>query len=88
MTGHHPNPTLADLAVGETAVVQDFNLPAHVAERLMNLGLIPGLKVVLAHIAPGGTPRVYRVDGAEFALRNEVTKHIAIRPLLTAEFGD
>lgn len=79
--------TLSDLGPGETAIVEEFNLPANVAEHLMNLGLIPGLRVRLAHVAPGGTPRVYRVDGSEFALRRDLSENIVVRPV-SAEAGD
>ncbi len=81
-----PTPAkLSELGFGETAVVDDFDLPENVAEQLMNLGLIPGLEVALAHSGPGNTPRIYRVDGAEFALRRGVAEHIILRQAEPAE---
>ena len=71
--------TLADLAEGETGVVDSLQLPEDVALRLMELGFIPGTTVVAGRAAPGGDPRVYRVDGSEIALRRETTKYLLLR---------
>jgi Fe2+ transport system protein FeoA len=45
----------------------------------MELGFIPGHAVAAARSAPGGDPRVFRVDGAEIALRRETARHILLR---------
>jgi len=77
----HTTPaTLADLRVGERAVIGDFELEPSTAEHLMNLGLIPGLEVTVAHSGPGGDPRIYRVEGTELALRGELSRCIAVEP--------
>jgi Fe2+ transport system protein FeoA len=86
MTGTDTYPVnLSELGFGETAVVDDFDLPEAVAEQLMNLGLIPGLKVALAHSGLGNTPRIYRVDGTEFALRRGVAEGVLVRQLDASE---
>ena len=71
--------SLYELPLGETALVHDFNMAAHVAEHLMNLGFVPGVEVRVTRSGPGGDPRVYRVDGTEVALRRDVSKQIEIR---------
>jgi ferrous iron transport protein A len=71
--------TLADLAEGEAGVVESLQLPEDVALRLMELGFIPGTTVVAGRAAPGGDPRVYRVDGSEIALRRETTQYLLLR---------
>jgi ferrous iron transport protein A len=73
--------TLADLREGETGVVDSLDLPDDVALRLMELGFIPGTEVVAGRAAPGGDPRVYRVDGSEIALRRETTQYLLLRSL-------
>jgi len=83
-----PASSLADLVVGERAVLQSFTLAPAVAEHLMNLGFLPGLEVLVARSGPGGDPRIYRVDGAEFALRREVSRRIAIRPVQLEQAAD
>ncbi len=72
---------LSDLKVGERAVVDRFELAPSTTEYLINLGFVPGLEVTVARSGPGGDPRIYRVDGTEIALRRDVSRHIAIRPL-------
>lgn len=70
---------LNELALGESAVVHDFSMAAHVAEHLMNLGFVPGVEVRVTRSGPGGDPRVYRVDGTEVALRRDVSRQIEVR---------
>jgi Fe2+ transport system protein FeoA len=77
---NHSPATLADLRVGERAVLGEFELEPGTAEHLMNLGLIPGLEVTVAHSGPGGNPRIYRVEGTELALRGELSRCITIEP--------
>jgi ferrous iron transport protein A len=68
--------TLLDLAPGEEATLLELNLPDEVAHRLMILGFVPGSTVAYTRPAPGGDPRVYRVDGADVALRSETARQI------------
>ena len=77
--------TLCDLAVGESGILEDFDMPQSIAEHLMNLGFVPGLEIFVARSGPGSNPRVYRVDGTEVALRRDLSRCIAVRPLHAAE---
>jgi ferrous iron transport protein A len=72
--------TLADLKQGESGIIDRLDLPEDVARRLMELGFLPGHVVVPARSAPGGEPRVYRVDGSEVALRRETAARLILRP--------
>ena len=45
----------------------------------MELGFIPGTIVTAAASAPGGDPRVFRVDGSEVALRLETARRLKLR---------
>jgi ferrous iron transport protein A len=88
--GHGPAPlpplapgetrTLAQLPEGEAGVLDRLDLPEDIARRLMELGFLPGHIIVPARSAPGGGPRVYRVDGSEVALRRETASHLILRP--------
>jgi ferrous iron transport protein A len=71
--------TLAQLKEGEAGVLDSLDLPEDVARRLMELGFLPGHTIVPARSAPGGNPRVYRVDGSEVALRRETALHLFLR---------
>jgi ferrous iron transport protein A len=71
--------TLADLHEGETGVLEALDLPEDVALRLMELGFLPGTEVRAGKAAPGGDPRVFRVDGSEIALRRETAVHLYLQ---------
>jgi len=79
---------LADLRVGESAILSDLELSPPVAEHLMNLGFVPGLVVKVLRSGPGGDPRVYRVDGAEVAMRRDLSRHIHVELIGAPAFGD
>lgn len=72
--------TLAQLREGEAGVIDRLELPDDIARRLMELGFLPGHSIVPARSAPGGEPRVYRVDGSEVALRRETASRLILRP--------
>ena len=81
-TAASPSPRrLADLAPGQAARIASLALPSAAAEPLMDLGLVAGSHVQAVRRAPGGDPVIYRVDGAEIALRRETTCHISIVPV-------
>jgi ferrous iron transport protein A len=75
-----PALTLADLREGERGILQTLDLPEDVALRLMELGFLPGSEVVAGKTAPGGDPRVFRVDGSEIALRRETARRLLLEP--------
>jgi ferrous iron transport protein A len=71
--------SLSDLHTGEQGVLRALDLPEDQALRLMELGFLPGATVAAALQAPGGDPRVYRVDGSEFALRRETASRLTLQ---------
>ena len=71
--------SLVDLRKGDAAVLERIDLPGEDARRLMELGFLPGTRVVAGNSAPGGDPRVFQVDGSEVALRRETAKLMKIR---------
>jgi ferrous iron transport protein A len=70
---------LADLREGEAGVIERIDLPNDFANRLMELGFLPGSSVTAARCAPGGDPRVFRVDGSEIALRKDTASHLILQ---------
>ena len=75
----HPPRKLAELREGEHAIIERLELPEQLATRLMEMGFLPGNTVTAARCAPGGDPRVFRVDGSEIALRRETAAHLILR---------
>ena len=72
--------TLDKLKPGQQAVLNRLDLPDEFARRLMELGFLPGHIITPAKSAPGGEPRVYRVDGSEIALRRETSARLHVTP--------
>ena len=70
---------LTDLRPGESGVLDRLDLPEDDARRLMELGFLPGHAISPGHSAPGGDPRVFRVDGSEVALRRETARRLILR---------
>jgi len=70
---------LSELREGEEGILERIELPEAVSQRLMELGFVPGMSVTAAQSAPGGDPRVFRVDGTEIALRRETALHLILK---------
>ena len=75
--------TLDQLTAGTCGIIERLDLPEEFAHRLMQMGFIPGTRVELAHAAPGGDPKVFRVDGSEVALRRETATHLMLHKCQT-----
>ena len=71
-----PQHSLSELSFGAEAILEAIELPEEEARHLMVLGFLPGHRVQVGLSAPGGDPRVYRVDGSEVALRRETARHL------------
>ena len=70
---------LAHLARGESGILDRLDLPEEDAQRLMEMGFLPGHSITRGHAAPGGDPRVFQVDGSEVALRRETALRLILR---------
>jgi ferrous iron transport protein A len=74
-----PNRRLSDLRQGDEGVLDRLEVAAEVAQRLMELGFLPGIRVRAARPAPGGDPMIFRVDGSEVALRRGTARCLILR---------
>ena len=70
--------TLSDLSRGEEGVLDRLEVAADVAQRLMELGFLPGVRVSAARPAPGGDPMIFRVDGSEVAIRQAIARRLIL----------
>jgi ferrous iron transport protein A len=71
--------TLLHLRKGDVAILDRIDLPLDDARRLMELGFLPGTSITAGQSAPGGDPRIFRVDGSEIALRRATAAQLTIR---------
>jgi ferrous iron transport protein A len=69
---------LASLRPGESAVISQLDANEETSAWLMEAGFVPASEVMFLRAAPGGCPRIYRVDGAEIAIRRELAGNIRI----------
>ncbi len=72
--------TLADLKPGERARVASIAGQPALAQRLMEMGLTPGIEVTLVRLAPLGDPMELRVRGYALSLRREDARRVLVAP--------
>jgi ferrous iron transport protein A len=70
--------TVADLEVGETAIIDSFDVE-QLPMKLIEMGCLPGNKVGLLQLAPNKDPLYLNVSGSHLAIRRETAKRIFIR---------
>ncbi len=81
--------TLSELRRGEEGILDRLETSAEVAQRLMELGFLPGVRVSAGRPAPGGDPMIFRVDGSEVALRRATAQRLILSASAQAgETGD
>lgn len=73
-----PVRTLSDLRRGEKGTLDRLEVAAEVSERLMELGFLPGVRVLAGRPAPGGDPMIFRVDGSEVAIRRATARRLIL----------
>ena len=72
--------TLADLKPGESAVVATVGGADALHRRLLDMGLTPGVRVLLQKTAPMGDPLEIHLRGYALTLRLSDARSIGIRP--------
>jgi ferrous iron transport protein A len=77
--------TLADLRRGESGRLLPLCLDGDLAHAVMEAGFVPGTVVTMIHSAPWGGPHIYRLDGAEIALRRDLAASLHVEELKPGE---
>lgn len=72
--------TLADLKPGETALVAAIGGEEALHRRLLDMGLTPGVRVLLQKTAPMGDPLEIHLRGYALTLRLDDARNIGIVP--------
>jgi Fe2+ transport system protein FeoA len=70
--------TLDQLHLGETASVVSVDAASALADRLEDLGFVPGTQVTVRRRAPLGDPRVYELRGSQLCLRRSEARAIRV----------
>lgn len=69
---------LAELEPGEVGVIQKITAQGILAQRLLDLGLVPKTKVEALFTSRGGDPVAYFVRGTVLALRLSTAREVII----------
>jgi ferrous iron transport protein A len=70
--------TLDQVPLGELVAVIDVDASAALAERLEDLGFLPGTPVAVRRRAPLGDPRVYELRGSQLCLRSSEARAVRV----------
>jgi Fe2+ transport system protein FeoA len=70
--------TLDELNPGEKAIIADINEDGPVAQRLMAMGLLEGIRVTMTRKALGGDPVEIEVMGYSLSLRKAEANKIYV----------
>ncbi|MCS6978012.1 MAG: ferrous iron transport protein A [Gemmatales bacterium] len=73
--------TLAELRVGQKAVVDKLEGDSAIIQRLMEMGLLEGQIVELLGVAPLGDPLEIRLGSYRLSLRKSEAARILVTPL-------
>jgi len=79
--------TLDRLENGQTALIIKLEGTARFRSRLLEMGLVPGTKVLLRRRAPSGDPVGIAVRGYELAIRSADAKMIRVQVIIPFEGG-
>lgn len=72
--------TLAELKIGQKALILDFNIDT-IPLKLLEMGCLPGNFVELLQVAPLGDPIYINVNDSFVAIRKEVAQEISVEVL-------
>lgn len=73
-----PPVTLCSLAVGASARVKAIESSDATGQRLMTMGLMPGVVIRLVQIAPLGDPVAVEFDGRRMSLRRREARCVVL----------
>ena len=71
--------TINDLQIGQSGVISQVGGEGALRLRFLDMGLIPGTKVVLQKVAPMGDPIQIQVRGYELTIRREDACRITLK---------
>lgn len=72
--------SLAQLAVGASAIVREYPKTGAAFVRLREMGLLTGTRITLVRTAPLGDPLEIKVRGYHLTLRKSEAEHVLVEP--------
>ena len=78
MKASSKNPTLTNVPIGSAARVVAVNGTNRISRRLMEMGVIPGVRLQVLKTAPFGDPIEVRVRGYSLAMRRSEADAIEV----------
>ena len=70
--------SLADVALGQSATVREVEGTRAFRRRLLEMGLVPGIRVRVVTVAPLGDPIQIEVRGGQWSIRRDEAAQIAV----------
>ena len=71
--------TIDDLKIGQSGIIDTVGGEGPLRLRFLDMGMIPGTRVVLQKIAPMGDPIQIQVRGYELTIRREDARKMLLR---------
>lgn len=72
--------TLSDLAPGKICFVKKLNAQHRLGQRLLDLGIYPGLEVTVLRNAPLQDPMEVEINGFFLSLRHDEARFVEVEP--------
>ena len=72
--------TLAELKIGQKALILDFNIDT-IPLKLLEMGCLPGNSIEILQLAPLGDPLYINVNDSFVAIRKETAQEINVEVL-------
>jgi Fe2+ transport system protein FeoA len=70
--------TVFDLSPGDEALVTAVTAEGAIRQRLLDMGILPKTKLIVARIAPGGGPIWVKLSDSQFALRAQEARAVSV----------
>ena len=74
--------TINDLQIGQQGIISAVGGEGALRLRFLDMGLIPGTRVLLQKVAPMGDPIQIQVRGYELTIRREDAKMIGLQEVI------
>ena len=71
--------TIDDLKIGQQGTISAVGGEGSLRLRFLDMGLIPGTRVILRKVAPMGDPIQIHIRGYELTIRREDARKITLR---------